>query len=420
MSSKNLVILGDSYISDKIDFHGANLFHIGRRRDDLSVCRSYLLTLEDKFDVTEYDNADKQILAFCRQIEQEFGPIDSVIANTEHTLLAGGKLRDALVIAGRNCAQLLPFRDKAVMQQAVAATGLVKTKAFVSHQVLAQSKLEDVVAETFQTTFPLVIKPCSQAGSRMVYFVDDLPTLKGHIEEFLQQEVEFVIEEYIADPIVHIDGVFRDGQMQFVTAFKYINDCISWHKKGSTMSSVLIDDDAMRAKIISFAQGVLQSIGTPDAVFHLEAFLSDSGELTFLEIGARPGGAAIAPCIKVFYDVDMLLEGLNVELGLPANIVNRGFLEPVHKAANAAWTVLPLLEREYCQIEQVNGLSQLPDSVAWFEHIQVGDVFNQHYFEDPAIGKFVVTQTQLAHVLRDINTIESLFSVTTSRLPAEV
>ncbi|WP_350307463.1 ATP-grasp domain-containing protein [Photorhabdus viridis] len=407
MKKENYVVIGNSYVSQKIKKNNMNFFYIGRHRNDMDFNEFFELPLEDRFNVEEYEQSIKDILDFCKKIQNNYGTIHYVLANTEQTLLVGAIIRDTFCISGRRFEELIPFRNKFIMQEKIFKSKVLKKKKFISGDNVHVDFIKDIVRDYFLNKFPIVIKPCSQAGSRNVFFVNELHELINKINLFKKESIEFLLEEFISDSIIHIDGVYRNGELKFIIAFRYIKDCLSWHKKGTPMSSIIINDNKKIKEICRFTKEVLRNLNSNNVVFHLEAFMSVQGELTFLEIGARPGGAAIVPCVKKIFGVDLLEESLKIELNQETSLLNSGYISDKYEKNYAGWTVLPLKEKEYCVIENIYGLDKLPKEVKWLDYVDENQEFNKFYFEDPAIGKFVIQAESEDEVIKIINNIEN-------------
>jgi hypothetical protein len=152
-----------------------------------------------------------------------------------------------------------------------------------------------------------------------------------------------------------------------------------------------------------------------DLVFHLEAFLLPDKTLVFLEIASRPGGAAIVPCIKSIYGVDLQKENFKVEVEAPSVLSSSGFLD-AHVSKSGGWIVLALPEKSWCEVLSVQGDPPLSDHVTWRKVVAAGTRYNLDYFEDPAVGMFVVRQSSAAQVAASIQQIKEEFSIEVLRL----
>ncbi|KIH83617.1 ATP-grasp domain-containing protein [Pseudomonas batumici] len=416
---RNVLIIGDSYVD--ADFFDANTrwFHIGKEPPTLELTACRRLCLAAKFDVEQYDKKLLEIFLFCNEIMFEFGRIDYVIANTEYSILCGAAVRDHYGISGRRLGDVVVFRNKFLMKSALAQQAEVATSRFVGGERLA-TKGMIAVSEVFTSSdYPLVLKAASQAGSRHVYVTQDAMELEQKMHELQVLGVEYLVEQFVDAPVIHIDGVCRQGELLFVCASRYLDDCYAWQHEKVAMSSVLIDEPSLQKAIVQFTQRTLSSLNARDLVFHLEAFLLSDQRLVFLEISSRPGGAAIVPCIKSIYGVDLLEENFRVEVEAPSVLSSSGFLG-AHVSKSGGWIVLALPETSWCEVLSVQGAPPLGEHVTWRKIVAAGTRFNKEYFEDPAVGMFVVRHDSAEQVEVSIQQIKADFSIEVLRLEQSI
>ncbi|MBC3365815.1 hypothetical protein [Pseudomonas sp. SWRI154] len=412
---RNVLVIGDSYVDTEFFDATTRWFHVGQEPPDVDLIACRRLCLAAQFDVEQYDKKLLEIFLFCNAIIAEFGEIDYVIANTEYSILCGAAVRDHYGITGRRLGDVAAFRNKFLMKSALARSEEVVTSRFVGGELLARQGMNAVSKVFTASDYPLVLKATCQAGSRYVYVVEDAMELSQKMQELQTLGIEYLVEQFVDAPVIHIDGVCRDGVLLFVCASRYVDDCYAWQHQKLAMSSVLIDDPALQKTIVRFTQLTLSSLSARDLVFHLEAFLLSDGRLVFLEIASRPGGAAIAPCINNIYGVDLFRENFNVEVNAPSILNSSGFLG-AHVSKSGGWIVLPLREMSPCEVLSVQGDPPLGEHVVWRKVVATGTRYNQNYFEDPAVGMFVVRHPSAAQVELIIQHIKQGFSIKVLRL----
>jgi len=415
----NILVVGDSYVDPHFCEGQARWFYIGESPPfGLSLAMSKKLCCPTNFDLERYDKKLLEILIFCEMIKLNYGLIDYVVANTEYTILCGAAVRNVFDVPGRRIKDVAVFRNKFLMKCAVKKASSVVTSPFVGGDQLLSNR-ERAVHESFEATdYPLVVKAANQAGSRYVYVVSNAEEAAERIA-FLQSEgIDCLVEKFVDAPVIHIDGIWRDGRLIFVCASRYVDDCYAWQNERVAMSSVIIDDESLRGVIVRFASDTLASLGTKDSVFHLEAFLMHDNSLIFLEIASRSGGAAIVPCIKSVYGVDLLKENFNIDFGIPSELTSSGFLEKA-TSGSAGWIVLAHPDTSWCEVISISEDSSVGDKIIWKEIPKIGDRYNDGFYEDPAVGMFVVRGECALEVKKTINHIKTTFSVKTRSLERE-
>lgn len=416
-----LLVLGDSHVVPHFSKH--RFLHIGKkRRSDLQLLDCRLLTLPAKFDVEEYERETDKILALCDELFQQYGRPARVIANSEHTILVGAQVRDAFSIPGRGEAEVAPLRNKFLMKRKIREAGYLDVGHFIGSEPDFTVDTEHLARLFPSASFPVVIKPASQAASRHVYVKHNMRDLLKTMDIYRAEKLAFLIEPFIGDPIIHVDGLMRGGELSFLAPSRYVEDCFSWHNYNTPMSSALISDALILLRIRDFTEKVLRSLQAHDMVFHLELFMSNTnGDLHFLEIAARPGGAAIVPALKGQFGIDLHRENFLIDMGQesdfftpagwnPLAVLNK---ESITSGATGGWIVFPLQERGPCEVREVIYRSEELGNVIWTEFCQVGDRFNEHYFEDPAVGKFAFVAESDKHAAETLECIKASFSVRT-------
>ena len=73
-----------------------------------------------------------------------------------------------------------------------------------------------------------------------------------------------------------------------------MTDCLSFKEGGYTASFMMEPDHQWRRSLQRYAERVLKALPGPQTFsFHLEVFVNVKGEMTFLEIACRTGGARV-------------------------------------------------------------------------------------------------------------------------------
>ncbi|MFF3322809.1 acetyl-CoA carboxylase biotin carboxylase subunit family protein [Streptomyces sp. NPDC002889] len=263
-----------------------------------------------------------------REIADQVGPVDQLIAVSEFTLGIAAEVREALGIPGPRPEDVAVYRNKLRMKELVAEAG-IRVPLFASCETA-----ESAVTFARTTGFPLILKPVSGAASMGVHRVDDegtLTTLLGQIDTG-----DYELEEFIDGTIYHVDGFAgEDSQIPFMAVSRYINDCLSFEAGGQPLGSVVVEASALRSRIEEFAQRCMSALGMTSMPFHLELFVTPDGDLVFLEIAGRIGGA------EVPYLTDKLF-GVNLfQVWLDALCEGRVTLPPKTGDPSGGWLIIP-------------------------------------------------------------------------------
>jgi len=122
----------------------------------------------------------------------------------------------------------------------------------------------------------------------------------------------FEVEEFIDGPILHFDGLVRQGRVLVLDASEYVGTCLRY-AQGQPMGSFQINySDSTR----KWVERVLDAVQIHNGSFHLEAIIH-SGELVFLEVGNRVGGADVVATFELATNIHLPTCELRILLNEP-------------------------------------------------------------------------------------------------------
>ena len=257
-------------------------------------------------------NATREIV---RGIAAEAGPGELTLhCFDERNLLLTASLREEFNLPGPRYEEILPYRDKCLMKEKLAGTGLRVPRfgRFASTRFTADA------AAYFKTIsdevgFPFVVKPVDAASADGVYkifSVDDflaLPADLGRAYEY---------EEHIEGTMYSVNLVSKDQRTVFGGVTEYLVNSTAVQLGRVNADINLIDSDPRVPRMISFAETVLAALGWLDGATHLELFQTADDELVFLEVGARFKGLAGLAAMQRNYGVALLNLAFEIEAGL--------------------------------------------------------------------------------------------------------
>lgn len=291
----------------------ASLYRVSRtwfaiaKPEELAGCALPLeevlaLNFPPEFNIDVYNTRIDDIVKWMSRLVQVHGPFDRIVTPTEYTIQIGSRLRARFGVPGWTPELADRVRDKGVMKARMKAAG-VSTADFLDLATISDSAMINAWAATRPGR--IVLKPKTQAGSRGLYIFEDAKSLSSALSIMSDEmRCRHLIEDFLPWPLLHIDGLVRDGKLRFVAGSRYLAPCLSWLADGSAMGSVLLTQPEMLGGIAEFARRVIEALDIDDLVFHLEAFF-DGTSLHFLEIAGRPGGAAIVPHLCSQYCIDL-------------------------------------------------------------------------------------------------------------------
>ena len=236
--------------------------------------------------------------------------IDRVVCNWEPGVLTAGRLRDALGVHGMGHAALLPYRDKDVMKQQVAAAGLRCPRHAMA---TTAAQVRDA---TRSLGYPVILKPLAGAGSMDTFRCDDAAEVDAAIQKM--GHVDAVnVEEFVDGEEFTFDTICHEGRPLYYNICWYrprplIARSVEWI---SPQTVALRDPDAQHlrgGRELGFA--VLRALKFQTGFTHMEWYLKSNGEVVFGEIAARPPGAHTVDLMNYASDIDLYMGYAEAEL----------------------------------------------------------------------------------------------------------
>lgn len=242
----------------------------GRNGVNSGLCANFFQGLTVVEDIESKD----QVLTAAAVIYKQF-KFDRVVALDELTLLSAASIRDVYQISGPRENEILYYRDKELMKQALAHTN-VKT--------IPPICLDSISPDNF---VPCVVKPTSEAGSQGVVICQDYDTYLTARE----QNQSAMIEQYTPGEIYYIDGAFNE-QGVICLPNRYVGTCYEHFNCQQPLIGVSIDQPDLIERIQQLTEEVIESLPLKQGIFHLELIHTPDDNLLFLEIACRIGGCS--------------------------------------------------------------------------------------------------------------------------------
>src|ERR1700758_68713 len=237
--------------------------------------------------------------------------IDRIVALDEFDMENVSALREHLRIPGMGLTTVRYFRDKLAMRTRAKEEGLLVPE-FV--HVLNYDELREFMA---RVPAPWLLKPRSQAsgiGMKKIHAPEDLwPWL----DKLGDQQSHFLLEQFIPGSVFHVDSVVSDHQVQFAEAHAYGAPPLDVsHGGGVFATRALPPDVAETLQLKEINKKLMQVLGLLRGVTHAEFLKAHAtGQIYFLEIAARVGGAYIADVIETATGINLWREWAKLEVG---------------------------------------------------------------------------------------------------------
>ncbi len=275
-----LILHQNRYYKVKYDVaidHGAHDVHYAGTADYLAQIPQGLRCQTCRIDPTQ--PYKPQLQAWI----EAHGPFERILTRQEKHLMTAAELRAEFAIPGMRPAEMILFRDKVPMKDAILRAGLRAPR---------YCKVERAAA-TLPWSGKTILKPRDGAGSQGVRLFASAAEAVAHLHDAAARQPDhdyfrnYELEEFLEGPIWHVDGYLFDGKPVAIQTSKYIGTCLDYNS-GNALGSIQFDNPALAA----WALECLRSLGARNLTFHLEAIVTADGP-AFLEVAGRAGGGDI-------------------------------------------------------------------------------------------------------------------------------
>jgi len=247
-------------------------------------------------------DTDEDLVAGIRARTSPADGYEKVLSLSEFGITEAWHVRRHLGIDGPDLERLERVRDKVRMKEALAGSGL-RFPRFVA---------EPVPCRPLPWKGRTVLKPRQGASSEDVTVHE---TAREALTAYrkLPDRREFQLEEHIDGDILHADGLVIDGRIVSLSVSRYVNKPVDY-ASGTPLGS---HQEEVSPEYRAFAERVVSVIGIEEGSLHLEFFETGAGELVFLEVAGRVGGAAVVQTHQQHTGVHLPSHEIAVRLGLP-------------------------------------------------------------------------------------------------------
>ncbi|MCI3928665.1 ATP-grasp domain-containing protein [Streptomyces sp. AN091965] len=258
--------------------------------------------------VTDIENAQEILRAvLSARIRDAAG----VLTVHEMGVFGATFLRQQLNLPGNTDSRTVPyFRDKYLQKTGLPA-GIARARCRYATPDTTFADLVDDLGDTF------VVKPATGAGSLRTSVVRSPEEYARALEPFPgDSDVAVVAESFIAAPEVYVDGIWENGDLRWSSMTRY-HDSPLRAAQGGVLAAHLLDrrrHETLFSQAETLARQVLTHLDAPSCVFHLEAFVQESG-LTFGECAIRLPGALSPQINHLTYGVDLFDVEISLALG---------------------------------------------------------------------------------------------------------
>ena len=238
--------------------------------------------------------------------------IDRIVALDDFDVEKAAHLREHFRIPGMGQTTSRHFRDKLAMRIKAQEAG-IKIPMFSS-----LFNDQDIFEYTQKVTFPVVVKPRSEASATGIKKVHSTEQLWEVIHHLGDRRHEYLVEQFRPGDVFHVDSLSLDGEIIFTRCSQYLSTPMEVSHGGGVFRSVTVPFDSKDDKALQKANTqVMKAFGMNYSASHSE-FIKDhqTGEIIFLETASRVGGANLAEMVEASSGINLWREWAKIETAM--------------------------------------------------------------------------------------------------------
>lgn len=278
------------------------------------------------------------------RVAEDFGAEGIMTLATDMPMRSVAYATERLKLPGISYETACKATDKGEMIKAFKEHGVASPWFYI---IDSYKMLTMLVSEI---TYPCIIKPVDNAGSRGVMLAKNESELLGAYPNSLQcsRNGKVIIEEFMHGPEVSVETMTMDGKTMVISITdKLTTGSPSFVEMGHSQPSLLPEID--QARISELAIQAVKAVGINIGPAHVEIILTAEGP-KLVEIGARMGGDCITTHLVPFSTgLDMV--GLTIDLLTGQKIE----LNPINNCGSA----IRFISASSGIIEKIDGLEKV-------------------------------------------------------------
>lgn len=236
--------------------------------------------------------------------------IDLIVALDDFDVETAAHLREHFRLPGMGDSLARNFRDKLAMRTTARDAGLLVP------EFTGVFNYDDLGEFMARVSPPWLLKPRSEASSMGIKKINHADEVWPILESLGDQQSFFLMEQFVAGDVYHVDGLVNNSKVLFSMAHKYGQPPLSVYASGGVFITRSLDRKSDESEaLVELNKQVLKALGLIRGATHSEYIKSQAdGRLYFLENAARVGGANIAECVDYATGVNLWREWARIEI----------------------------------------------------------------------------------------------------------
>src|ERR1700757_416011 len=219
---------------------------------------------------------------------------DRVVALDEFDQESAAAVREHTRIPGMGASTTACFRDKLAMRTSAKKSGILVP------EFTGIFNYDDLRAFMTQVPAPWLLKPRAEASALGIRKIQEAEQLWRNLDELGDDQSRFLLEQFVPGEIFHVDSIVSERKAVFSVVHQYGRPPLQVMHEGGVFTTRTVDRTGSDWKELSaFNAALAPALGLERGVTHAEYIKAHSdGQIYFLEIAARVGGAFISDLVK--------------------------------------------------------------------------------------------------------------------------
>lgn len=253
--------------------------------------------------------------------------VDQIVPLDDYDVLTVAALREHFRLPNMGETVSRHFRDKLAMRVKARQEGF-KVPEFTA--VFNYDQLREFMG---RVPPPWLLKPRAEAGAMGIKRMDHSEMLWRKLDELGDLQSYFLLEQFVAGPVYHVDAIVWQGKVVFATAHQYLQPPIDVaHDGGVFVTRTMPRQEKETKALLKLHNKLILALGMERGVAHTEFIKGQDGEFYFLETAARVGGANIEQLVEASCGINLWAEWAKLET---AALRGEAYQVPADKEAYA-------------------------------------------------------------------------------------
>ena len=258
--------------------------------------------MTEYYRLSDAHNYDEKVRALG-YFTHRYGKIDRFESHNEYWLESDAQLRTDFNIPGFHSQDMERIKRKSEMKKVFIEAGIPVARGWVAHT------LEEALALTAETGFPLIAKPDIGVGASKTFKLHDRAELEAFFAD--KPPVDYIFEEFIQGAIETFDGLTdQNGEVVFSSSMHFNEGIMDLVNDGLDIWYYTLRE--IPEDLSAAGQKLAKAYNLRERFFHFEFFRKPDGSLTMLEVNMRPPGGLTTDMFNYANDIDIYYEYANV------------------------------------------------------------------------------------------------------------